>query len=285
MKKIIAVAVSIFMACGLYGQVLSVFQKKDDLKDFSSKTTQIVVKGNNSLDDMMLIDAVKKYWHLSPYEICSMERFDQIKCDTSYYFLMRVDGQFSKEREAAMEFLTLLKGDEKAAQGINHMPEILSLPYRPLNDRSGDSFAYLEPFINIIQNHVIKIQEHKISSIIGISAYSDGMNGVNDKTILFEEDDFAFEVTQEMLDNDFHGKAKLASKDEIEKAIKEWRPNTLVSVVVSPSVEQKGSFCFKMLISTDTRELFFYRKHKLMGKVGIGFSKEDYKRIAAPYAY
>jgi hypothetical protein len=285
MKKIIAVAVSIFIASISYGQGLSIFQKKVNLNDFSSKTTQVVVNGNNSLDDIMLINAVKKYWHLSPYNICTMEEFEKIKCDTSYYFLMKVDGHFAKEKEPSMEFLTLLKGDEKGAQGLNAMPEILSLPYRALDDDSGDSFAYLEPFITIIQNHVVKIQEQKFSWLIGISAYSDGMNGVSDMDILFSEEDFAFDVTQQMLDGDFHGKAKLTTKDEIESAIKEWRPNTLVSIVVSPKTEQKGAFCFKMLISTETRELYLYKKHKLGGKVGTGFTKEDYKRIAAPYAY
>ncbi|MBO7249139.1 MAG: hypothetical protein J6U88_03560 [Bacteroidales bacterium] len=285
MKKILCALAAIFATCYIYGQPLNIFQKRDDLKDFSSKTTQVVVKGNNSLDDVMLIDAVKKYWIISPYEICPMERFEEIKTDTSYFFLMRVDGQFSKEKEPSMEFLTLVRGSEKASEGINFMPDVLSLPYRTLDDDSGDSFAYLAPFINIIQKHIAKVQEKKISSYVGMGAYSDGMNEAKDKTILFCPEDFCFGISQEMLDNDFHGKAKLVTKEEKEQAIDNWSPDTLIAVIVSPSVNQKGAYCFKMLISTDTRELFLYKKHKMSGKFGSGFTPEDYKRIATPYAY
>lgn len=232
-----------------------------------------------------MMDAIKNHWHLSPYEFCNMETFEKIKTDTNYFFLMKVDGQFSKEREPAMEFLTLVKGSEKAADGLNQMPEVLSLPYRPLNDDSGDSFIYTAPFINIIQAHILKVQRNKHSAYIGLSAYSDGMNGASDKEILFDQNGFNFEVTQEMLDKDFKGKARLATKDEIEKALKERRPNTLVSVIVAPSLNQRGSYCFKMLISTDTWELYLYRKHKMSGKTGAGFTKEDYRRVSAPFAF
>lgn len=285
MKKFITLFVSVLITLPMFGQIKSLFQKRVYLEDFEKKTTQVVVKGNHSLDDIMLIDAVKKYWYLSPYEVCSMENFEKIKGDTSYFFLMRVDGQFSKEKEPSMEFLTLVKGGEEAEKGLNHMPEILSLPYRTLDDDSGDSFAYLAPFINIIQSHIVKIQERKMSALVGISAYSDGMNDAGNRTILFCKEDFGFEVTQEMLDEDFHGKAKLVTKDEKERAIKDWDKETLVAIIVAPSVNQKGAFCFKMLISTDTRELFLYKKHKMMGKFGVGFTNEDYKRIAAPYAF
>lgn len=285
MKKFITLSVSILLTLSLSAQVKNIFQKKDDLKDFDKRTTQVVVKGNHSLDDIMLIDAVKKYWYLSPFEICPMDKFEQIKCDTSYYFLMRVDGQFSKEKEPSMEFLTLLRGSEDAVKGLNRMPEIMSLPYRTLDDDSGDSFAYLAPFINIIQSHVVKIQERKFSSIIGVSAYSDNMDEASGRTILFCKEDFGFEVTHEMLDEDFKGKAKLVTKEEKERAIKDWDKETLVAIIVSPSVNQKGAYCFKMLVSTDSRELFLYKKHKMMGKFGIGFTPEDYKRIAAPYSF
>lgn len=285
MRKTIAIIVSLLAASALYGQGFSLFQKKDDLKNFSAKTTQVVVQGNSSLDDLMLMNAIKNHWHLSPYEFCNMEKFEEIKTDTNYFFLMKVDGQFSKEHEPAMEFLTLVKGSEKASGGLDKMPEVLSLPYRPLNDDSGDSFEYLAPFINIIQAHILKVQRNKLSAYIGISAYSDGMNGASSKEILFCQDGFNFEVTQEMLDEDFKGKARLVTKDEIGKALKERRPETLVSVIVAPNVNQRGSYCFKMLISADTWELYLYRKHKMSGKSGAGFTKEDYKRIAAPYSF
>jgi hypothetical protein len=285
MRKIVAVLILFIGVNSVFGQNFNLFNRKDDLKNFSAKTTYVVIQGNNSLEDIVLMDAVKQHWHLSPYEFCNMEEFENIKRDTNFFFLMKVDGQFSKEKEPAMEFLTLVKGSENSSEGLNNMYEVLSLPYKPLNDDSGEEFIYTAPFINIIQAHILKVQRNKLSAYIGISAYSDGMNGAEDKEILFAEDDFGFEVTQEMLDEDFKGKAKLVTKEEIEKAIEERRPNTLVCAVVAPSINQRGSFCFKMLISADTWELYLYRKHKMSAKQGAGLQKEDYRRISAPYAF
>ena len=84
-----------------------------------------------------------------------------------------------------------------------------------------------------------------------MGAYSDGMNEAQDKTILFCPEDFCFGISQEMLDNDFHGKAKLVTKEEKEQAIDNWSPDTLIAVIVSPSVNQKGAYCFKMLITVN----------------------------------
>lgn len=285
MRKFTAILFLFFCSISVFGQGLSLFQKKDDLKNFSAKTTKVVIQGNSSLDDIVLMDAVKNHWHLSPYEFCDMEEFEKIKTDTNYFFLMKVDGQFCKEKEPAMEFLALVKGSEKAADGLNHMPEILALPYRPLNDRSGDSFAYLPPFINVIQAHILKIQRNKLSAYIGLSAYSDGMDGTNDKDILFDVEDLGFEIDQDMIDKDFKGKGHLVTQVEVERAITERRPNTLATIVIAPSINQRGSYCFKILISTDTWELYMYRKHKVSSKFGVGFTKEDYKRIATPYAF
>ena len=204
MRKIIAVLILFIGINSAFGQNFNLFNRKDDLKNFSAKTTYVVIQGNNSLEDIVLMDAVKQHWHLSPYEFCNMEEFENIKRDTNFFFLMKVDGQFSKEKEPAMEFLTLVKGSENSAEGLNNMYEVLSLPYKPLNDDSGEEFIYTAPFINIIQAHILKVQRNKLSAYIGISAYSDGMNGAEDKEILFAEDDFGFEVTQEMLDEDFY---------------------------------------------------------------------------------
>lgn len=285
MKRLLCILMSALMVSALCAQDKPLFSKKDAFKDFTAKTTKIVLAQDNSLLDLMLKDAIDKNWTISPYEFCSMEEFEKIKSDTSYYFLVRVNGKLKKENEPSMEYISLLKGGEGAEKGLSNMPDIISIPLQPIDDNEGRVFTYLPAFIRIIQNHVIQINSSIFSAYIGIAAYADKMNGVNDKTILFEENDFAFQVPQEKLEKDFKGKAKIVSQSEIDKALETKAPNTLVSLVIAPNIEQKGSFCYKMLISTDSEELYLYRKLKLGGKNKKGFTTEDYKRIAAPYAY
>lgn len=275
---------SIITSTVAYSQSFSLFNKKDDLKDFTSRTLKVVLDGNGSLDDVMLMDAVKEHWSLSPYEFCTLDEFQTMMADTNYYFLVKVDGQFCKENEPAMEFLSLLKGVEGATD-LNALSEVLSLPYRPLNDKSGDSYGYLPPFINVIQAHVLKVQRNKLSAYIGVGAYSDGMDGAKGKHLYLSEDDFLFEVTPQMLKEDFQGMAKFVSKEEKEEILLDREPNGLVSIIVAPEVNQRGSYCFKMIISSDTWELYLYRKHKMSSKAGAGFNKEDYRRMSVPYSF
>lgn len=283
MKRIITLFLTLIITCSAFAQDKSIFSKKEDLKDFTAKTTKVVLSEDNSLLDLMLKDAIEKEWYVSPFEFCSKEEFDKIKSDTSYYFLMRVNGAFSKESEPAMEFLTLLKGGPEALKGLNEMPEILSMPLQPINDSEGKIFTFLPSYINIIQAHVLKVTRNVLSAYIGISAYTNLMDGATDKKILFSSDDFSFKVTDEKLEKDFKGMAKFATEEEIDKALADKASNTLVSLIIAPNINQNGSYCYKMLISTDSRELYLYRKHKMTGKNGRGFLTEDYRRISTPY--
>lgn len=285
MKRFLCILLSSLVVFSLSAQEKSLIPKKENLKDFSAKTTKVVLANDNSLLDLMLKDAIEKNWYLSPFEFCSMEDFEKFKADTNYYFLIRVNGKLKKENEAAMEFLSLLKGGVGAEKGLDGMPDILSFPLQPIDDSEGRVFTYLPAFVKIIQSHVTKVSKNVFTTYVGMAAYSDMMDGVNNKTILFGEDDFAFQLPAEKLEKDFKGKASLASQSEIDKALDSKAPDTLVSLIIAPNIEQKGSFCYKMLISTDSQELFLYRKQKLGGKNKKGFNTEDYKRMAAPYAY
>lgn len=285
MKRLFCILLASLLVFNLSAQEKSLLSKKDDFKDFPAKTTKVVLAEDNSLLDLMLKDAIEKNWYISPYEFCSMSEFENIKADTNYYFLIRVNGKMKKENEPSMEFLSLIKGGQAAEKGLSAMPEIISIPLQPIDDNEGRVFTYLPAFVNIIQKHVAKINSSILSAYIGIAAYADMMNGVNNKEILFGENDFAFEVSQEKMDKDFKGKARIVSEGTIDKALDDKAEDTLVSLIIAPIIEQKGSYCYKMLISTDSQELFLYRKQKLGGKVKKGFNSEDYKRMAAPYAY
>jgi hypothetical protein len=53
-----------------------------------------------------------------------------------------------------------------------------------------------------------------------------------------------------------------------------------VGYVVAPAIPDKGSYCYKMLFEADTHILYYYSKHKITAKKGVGFLPEDLKRMA-----
>lgn len=295
MKSLLLLFLSLFSVLPLYSQhtqhldreikqfeAKKVESRKIYYGNIMEKVTKVVLSGDNSMTDLIYRNAVQKGWYISPFEFCSYEEFDKIKCDTNYYFLMRIKSNTKKEKDEGMEFLTYVKGSEEANEGIEKMPEILSLPIFPEEDREGRIFTYFPAYINIFQSYIDKVGRDVIyPSVAGI--VTERIDNPLITTIYFRKDDFAFPVTQDYLDKMFKGRAKLVSQEEIDRAIYEERPNTLVSLIVAHDRPVNKTNCYKMLISTDSYDLYYYRKHKISKRKQQGFLKRDLRNIALPY--
>ena len=58
--------------------------------------------------------------------------------------------------------------------------------------------------------------------------------------------------------------------------------NVVVSYVAAPAEPKNGSFCYKMLFDNQTHTLYYFKKHKIGKKIGVGFLADDIKRISKP---
>ena len=67
----------------------------------------------------------------------------------------------------------------------------------------------------------------------------------------------------------------------MDNALENKRPQTLVSLSIAPKNPLAGSYCYKMLISTNTNELFYYKKQKITTKNPQGFLNDDIKAIVS----
>lgn len=109
------------LACAIAGLLLAtdalgqaqITTRREKLKDFTSKTTKVVLTGDEFLDEA-LKESVASTWTVSPYEFCTNEEFQGIKTNDNFYFLMVVKGQFRRESEPGIDLLTLVKGGEGA---------------------------------------------------------------------------------------------------------------------------------------------------------------------------
>lgn len=282
MKRVLSIILFLCTVLILSGQQ-RFFWEKEKINDFIGKTTMVVLNGDNTMPDLLLRDAVSKNWTISPYEFCSLADFERLKTDSTYYFLIRVDGKHSKEDVPAMEFLTLLKGGEKAEGGINSMREVLSLPFQPLNEDDGRIFTYLPTYIKIIQSHVLKLIENNSYAYLGMRTYANAINDLTHLSILFSDKDFAYPVTSEEIETLFNGSAIITTTAQVDSTLRSDEKDKLVSLVIAPNIDQVGSYCYKMLIRADTKELIFFRKHKITSRNGKGFLKEDIRRLSTPF--
>ena len=274
--QILALAIAgLLLTTDALGQA-QITTRREKLKDFTSKTTKVVLTGDEFLDEAVK-ESVAATWTVSPYEFCSNEEFQNLKGNADFYFLMVVKGQFRRESEPGIDMLTLVKGGEGADKSINDMFEVVSFPLRSTEDPSGREFVLLPAFLKIIQEHTTSLTDTEMKAYSNIGAKDSKRLRI--KRIFFWAEDFAPQVdeqTKRSLDEDILIKE---DEDEVDEIFSEGTFNTVVSSVVAPSEPVNGSICYKMLIGSDNHELYYFKKHKITAKSGKGFLSSDIKSI------
>lgn len=277
MKKILLFFAFAIMTASAFAQA-QIDTKKVKISDFTQKVTKVVLTGS-ALYDGVLQDEVAARWRISPYEYCTLDEFNSLKGSDKYYFLITTKGQFKKEAEPSLQFLTLVKGGGNASKGIDEMLEIVSMPISSADDPSGRELVFLPVFLTIIQEYTLDSMDRDYSAYLGLSNYTSNISKASEKNIVFSENDIAPNV--EMGDC---ASFIVTDEDSADEMIMNNAQNTLVSYVVAPAEPVNGSFCYKMLIDAQTYELYYYRKHRISAKSGAGFLPYDIRSINAALA-
>jgi len=250
--------------------------KKVKISDFTQKITKVVLHGNEFYD-AILKEEIALRWRISPYEFCTLEEFEELKTNSQYYFLITTLGQFKKETAPGIQFLSLVKGGKGAKKGVGEMLEVASLPYASVEYPSGRELVFLPALLDIIQNHTIKSMDSDFDGYIGMSRNTKNMQQAQQMKIVFFEDEINKEVDRVMRASD--ERFVMADEDEADQYLIDNAPNTLVSYMVAPTEPVNGSYCYKLLINAETHELYFFRRHKITEKYGVGFLPEDFDYI------
>ena len=274
MKKLIILITALIMPL-MAGAQAQITTKKVKIEDFTQKVTKVVLNGNPFYDTSFK-DEVAARWRISPYEFCTLEEFEGLKGNDSYYFLILTQGQFRKETAPGLQFISLVKGGQGADKGIGDMLEVVSLPFASAEYPSGRELIFLPAFLDIIQNHTLEAMENDFNAYGGLSNTAQKLGKAGNMDIVISEDDLNSLVSKEMTDREG---MTVTDEDDADSYMLDEVSGTLVSYVVAPSEPVKGSFCYKMLIDAQTHELYYYRKHKISPKAGVGFLPEDIERI------
>lgn len=274
MKKLIILITALIMPL-MAGAQAQITTKKVKIEDFTQKVTKVVLNGNPFYDTSFK-DEVAARWRISPYEFCTLEEFEGLKGNDSYYFLILTQGQFRKETAPGLQFISLVKGGQGADKGIGDMLEVVSLPFASAEYPSGRELIFLPAFLDIIQNHTLEAMENDFNAYGGLSNTVQKLGKAGKMDIVISEDDLNSLVSEGMTDSE---SMIITDEDDADSYMLDEVSGTLVSYVVAPSEPVKGSFCYKMLIDAQTHELYYYRKHKISPKAGVGFLPEDIERI------
>ena len=273
MRKISFILLSLVLSLPLWAQG-QVSTRKHKLADFTDKVTQVVLTGNEMLTSALREEVVAG-WTASAFEFSTLDRFEKIKSEEKYYFLMVAES-------GGISFLTLLKGDPEAKEkGISAMHEVISLPLVAAMGGSGRELTYLGGLIKTVQEYTLEAMESE-KVAYGMEAW---VNKNYDKwghtkQIRIASEDLSENVTEKelkkYLDEDF----QVVDTADADQAYLDAQYNTLVSYVVAPLFPEKGDVCYKMLFEADTHTLYYISRHRIDARRGAGFLPEDLKRLA-----
>ena len=253
-----------------------IYTKKVKIADLTEKVTKVVLTGRDFFD-LSLQGEIEDTWKISPYEFCTWEEFETLKSDDSYYFLITTKDRFRRESAPGIQFITLIKGGEGSDKGVDEMLEVVSMPIASADEPSGREFIFLPALLDIIQEHAVKAIESDVVGYAGLTNHTDNIQRSKGIKIIFSETDLSAQVKDSMFDKDM----VVVDEDEADDVMDEQVESTLVSFVVAPTGKTLGSYCYKMLIDAGTHELYYFRRHKISKRDGVGFLAEDMKKIAS----
>ena len=238
--------------------------RKHRLADFTDKVTRVVLTGNEMLSSALREEIVTG-WTASAFEFCTLEQYEKIKDQEQYYFLIIAES-------GDISYLTLHKGDY----------EVISLPLAASMGGDGRELTFLGGLIKTVQEFTLEAMESERVAY-GMEAW---VNKNYDKwgymkQIRIAREDLADSVTPADLTRYLDSEFQIV--EDSAEAIQDYMDgqyNTLVGYVVAPISPEKDSYCYKLLFEADTHILYYFTKHKITAKKGVGFLPEDLKRLA-----
>ena len=231
-------------AC-LPAQAQQMYTRKARLADFPTRTLKVVAGGNSFLE-LSLKEEISSRWRVSPFEFCTVGEYESLKEDNGYYFL-------HLGTEEGIAFLILSKGGkEDESDNLKKPFEVVRIPIASIGDPSGRELMYMGAFIDIVQAFA---EEAMISDQ---AAYS-GLSWYNSRKLT--------------------GMRVHVNSEDVDTIFQEGTPGAVVGIVIAPTAISFRSYCYKMLISAETHELYYYGRTKYKGSKDALFSKAEIRQF------
>lgn len=273
---ILCLSASVSLSASAQGKITT---KKLRLSDFTTKTTKIVLTGNAIMDEVIK-EGVSRHWRISPYEFCTMDEYSSLRRSTDYYFLRTITAKNEKDKGSGITTLSLSRGGaEEDKDYKKEAMDVIDVPIAYADSPSGREFIFISAFLDIIQEYVIDSMTSDKTGYMGLNGVTKNLGKAREKDIYFSMDDLAPELSAEQVRNGRN--IFVEDEDTVDDIFSRSTNDAIVSYVICPDEPVVGAFCYKMLISADTHELYYFSRHKLSQKAGPGFLPKDLRYISA----
>jgi len=251
----------------------------DQINRFKETTTLVVLNGRDVAFDAMLSEAIRKYWTITPYELINSERFERMKSNSAFSFLILTQAVFDNDKnESSYNFLNLLLAHPSG--NINEMPVLAFIPF------SGDPFTSSQHIYKT--GMLIKAIQYQVNQSIQnpkrikkrLSVFNRNIPFLKEKTLLIANDDIRSNLADStILRKKYKSSIKVVSRQEIEKKVISETENFVALHKVLPNDEISTGRCYKMLIDMKTGAIYYYNMTSVSPNTPGKFLKKDFRKI------
>lgn len=279
----VLLALMLTLASGLHAQeaIKVTYASKAQIEDFFKSKTMVVMDADPMIGyNIVVTDAVKKYWTITPYEIITSAQFDKMFKDPklSFVFLSKVQLERDKE-EVYYLYMNVVMGAK--VKDITELPELLSLPlaYTGVDeDNYVDKLPLMIRFTQVHLNNLKTAANPK--PVYNLKNYSNQAKALIDKTLLLKETDLAEEVnTLEKIQKEYPGTVKIVSSEDIAKAIDEKTPDTAVLHQIGPAEDENKGRSYRQIFGVDDANLYYYNFQTISQRRPAGMLGRDFRLI------
>ncbi|HEY4786449.1 MAG TPA: hypothetical protein VIH57_10390 [Bacteroidales bacterium] len=281
MKRITLFLVSLFLVAASLHAQQNKQVTKEQLELFKKSTTYVVMDNDPLLGyNITVKSAMEKYWKITPFKFISTDEFESQRKDKTKSFLLLTRTTLTKDKENTdYLYMNLLMGDN--VENINDMPEILTLPISYTGVEENSYVYKMGVMVRFAQEHAkTLLASDRITQYRDLKYYNRNIRDIKKKILLLEKSDLAEEVnTIEKIKAIYPYDVRIVSSSEIEKAVMDRTPNTLIAHQISPGPEDKIGRCYKIIYGVDDNKIYYYYFVKISDVRPSGFLAFDFKRF------
>ena len=238
---------------------LQIRTHKEKISDFLQKSTKVVMTGNDSLD-IPVRQALKDFWTISAYELCSEEEFESLRSSDSYYFLVVGDGN------DGLRYWHLVKGGSyDKRKGLASMLTVATIPICPADGFTGREDYLLPVLVCCLQNMAARAVSSNYTGIGGKSAPLKKSAGL--PLYLCEEElSPAFTAADKELCEEKN--ISILPLGSIDNCFYQGA-QAAVAFVIGPRKPVKGQSFYVYLVDSVTYSIYYHKKHKISKDSGL----------------
>ncbi|MDR2847567.1 MAG: hypothetical protein LBV39_00525 [Bacteroidales bacterium] len=279
MKKLIFVSLLLSLAWGVDAQKKVTYANTQQVNAFFKSKTKVVLDANPMIGyNIVIANAVKKYWTITPFEIISSDEFDEQYKDPTLSFIFLSRLTLDKKKDVSYLYMNVVMGAK--VRDITDLPELLSIPLAYAGVDEDNYVDKLPLMVQFAQVHLNRIHEKNFKMPYTLRDYNSNVKELKSKTLLLKQSDLSKEVSSlEAIKKVYSGKVRIATSEEITQAIEAKEANTAVLLQIGPSEDEHSGRSYRLIYGIDNGKLLYYNFQTISEKTPQGMLTKDFKWI------